>query len=1268
MPALQIEQPDPALYDPERFEATRRKGEYEPPSIWPPRLGDPMWWVGGLAETLPFMAGTAVASLAGGPLAALGVAGSVEGGHSYNEATEAGITGPRRLLISASVGLVNGLLELAGVETAIGPIKKALGKKGMRLLTRRAGTELAEKVLKTGFRATAGRVGRQAVKTSLVEGVTETMQELVSMMAAQLGYDVEYTWQQYVDGLTQSGLLGTAAGGVFGGGGQMLGELVTRSRQDALADAKSASRTDVAEALGVERVPPELRSKPAREAAVAEAMTQRERMAEAQRMLKEEPLSEAERAAVPEVGGVPALRGAENWWQTDEGWMARATEWNNLLFGEALPADDFMAGTAWEPKPRPFDLSKNTLESLTYIRRVWTISRQMPELLDAWLHQMAYPEDAGEVSATMREKLAQVAARFPGLTTGEAQDARMLGERTNLRGREFEAALARAEGAALPAGRTPAAIEMVAAEPVVPPARQERASKALAKAEAAEAKIQALAEKLQAEREPGEAVRNLEQLVASIRKASEETGLTMPVLELLWKIKDVDILVEIGKDKAATPEQKALRRQALDAQKELRQIRKSVEGMQGEVRTPLTDYVKAQGPILHQPGGSFGTEIAEYLEGKPKGLKGLFKKVRKRADLTRAMTLDEMAAQATGADIDFAGDENALLDALEWEARQKAEGVKDVRQILVEAERGEQEQGIEQTTLDRYEAAESAYEESLDRLRQVEAGKLVMQGLPELVEMEQSLVERLEALRGLESLAAEAETKESKATIANLQKVADAARKKAQNIISGALDLRQKIVLQAKKRGWNTTKRRAFVKRVGGTTGRLSQITDTSILRKVYDALRAEPVGPKISPAALAKAKKAGLTQSAFEYDPTGEATAEDMLRARVKGSGASGNIVVADVDAIIGYRTLQARKAAAKGLVTQLVERAGTTGKRVIRGMRVPAHTLRSGAAAAVSFYDVGMARIERIMEQLDGMTDGPHVREIFEKLNAAIQDFKLLVDKDHHDFDAFLEQEGIDPDKVYGEFREILPGVDPFDSSGVIAVYLANLDEGQRPKLLKQFSEEEVAQIIGAMTPQERAMAGWMKDYYESLWEATSAVVEILTGHEMGRVENYYPTHDADPGLPEAEQDIITDMLGTIYDRTLVEHGMAEHRVGGKRPLALDAIGNLYRSMSRFRRFQATAATVAELGDVLRDDEWRSAVEAKVGGRNVYKQIMKWFKQSNGLEHNPRDWSDRIGSALRRNVATATIGFNLASMLRAPLSFFTAASQFIDKNDNLA
>jgi len=171
-----------------------------------------------VGETLPFMAGTVAATIVGGPAAGASISFAVEGDNAYREAIESGASEEDAQIDRMIVGTVNAAIEKLQIDKIMGGGKA--GGRAVKSIVDSARKKAWGKVAKQG-----GKLGMDALKMSITEGVEEALQEVVSTTAPALRGGEIPEGGEILKRVGMAGLGGAVAGPLLGGGGAIVSSL-----------------------------------------------------------------------------------------------------------------------------------------------------------------------------------------------------------------------------------------------------------------------------------------------------------------------------------------------------------------------------------------------------------------------------------------------------------------------------------------------------------------------------------------------------------------------------------------------------------------------------------------------------------------------------------------------------------------------------------------------------------------------------------------------------------------------------------------------------------------------------------------------------------------------------------------------------------------------------------------------------------------------------------------------------------------------------------
>ncbi len=165
-----------------------------------------------VGDALPFMAAVIAATLTTGPVGGFGVAFAVEGSNAYEDAIDSGAEESQAEIEGFVVGSINAALELLQVERVLKFAK--IGKGSIKEIAKAAKAKAVKKIAQL-----AGKFGKEAIKTSITEGIQEALQETTSVLAPGITGRELPTGEEAVRRIGQAALGGAVAGPVLGGAG-----------------------------------------------------------------------------------------------------------------------------------------------------------------------------------------------------------------------------------------------------------------------------------------------------------------------------------------------------------------------------------------------------------------------------------------------------------------------------------------------------------------------------------------------------------------------------------------------------------------------------------------------------------------------------------------------------------------------------------------------------------------------------------------------------------------------------------------------------------------------------------------------------------------------------------------------------------------------------------------------------------------------------------------------------------------------------------------
>jgi len=312
---------------------------------------------------------------------------------------------------------------------------------------------------------------------------------------------------------------------------------------------------------------------------------------------------------------------------------------------------------------------------------------------------------------------------------------------------------------------------------------------------------------------------------------------------------------------------------------------------------------------------------------------------------------------------------------------------------------------------------------------------------------------------------------------------------------------------------------------------------------------------------------------------------------------------------------------------------------------------------------------RPERILEKLDGYkTFGEWWRTFFQPIDKATDQEVEEYHKKEEELKQIFKDLKINTKKFFKGKREKINerigkagGLTPSEKIGV---YLASLDEDKKRYLIlkKNFTEQDIQDVVNALTPQEKALGDWLLSKYNDPkeWEEINKVHVLLFGTDMGKVKNYSRIFTkAMPG--ELSQDMANEMLERYrLRRAFVERGFTYERTKtALKDISLDAIADYLKHIQQVAHFKAFAPIVRDYNKILLDSDFREKVIDLIG-EEAYVELVNYIKDVASKKQG-RNWTSTEKFLLKRRAkaAPAMIGFNVLSWARQPVSILTAMAE---------
>lgn len=404
-------------------------------------------------------------------------------------------------------------------------------------------------------------------------------------------------------------------------------------------------------------------------------------------------------------------------------------------------------------------------------------------------------------------------------------------------------------------------------------------------------------------------------------------------------------------------------------------------------------------------------------------------------------------------------------------------------------------------------------------------------------------------------------------------------------------------------------------------------------------------------------------------------------------------------------------------GLELANVIKANTTQKQVqeMIGVKGPAwkNIITKPGKLVMQFLQQSR-RVERLLEALDGYTEGPIYNSIWKVVqtqavnsrvshNARVAKFRdALVDimtpelGTDQGIEAAAEMIQAE-DKAAGRkakklgkkairklvgdslWAKYITGgksivleatdVDPelsLSSSERIGIYLAMKNENSMAHLVKgnlaHFSNPQNAllAVLDSMTKQEQEIGNWILDDLETNFVRANNAAKMGLGRELDQKDNYFPIRVID--VADMKQEDFLSLLEDKPTRTSAKiepSETKERKHGAQQPLNLDSFEVYLNHLTRIEQFIHMAPVAKSVGGILNTKEFRQALSNTTAGHGP--GIMdRWLR--NSIRGHAIERTTNIGAKailwMRQKGVLYSLAGNIPSVVRQFLSGFNAVA----------
>ena len=373
----------------------------------------------------------------------------------------------------------------------------------------------------------------------------------------------------------------------------------------------------------------------------------------------------------------------------------------------------------------------------------------------------------------------------------------------------------------------------------------------------------------------------------------------------------------------------------------------------------------------------------------------------------------------------------------------------------------------------------------------------------------------------------------------------------------------------------------------------------------------------------------------------------------------------------------------------------------------------LKATAAMPVKWWQTSK-RVERLLEQLDGFTEGPLYNSIWKVVHTATVNSRVSKNTRIIKFKEALVDimaPELQTDEGIAEATEVIAAeetaagkktrklgkravrklvgdslwsryvtggrtivseataIDPelsMSASERIGMYMASKNKDSLRHLLAgnlvTFEKPELTllKIIDSMSDQEKQIAEWILNDLEENFDRANQAAIIGLGHELEQQDNYFPIRVLDVDVLK-KQDFLSELENKYTKKDVKPRpGETKKRVpGAKRALDLDAFGVYLNHISRIEQFINMAPVAKSVGQILNTEDFQQAVNNVTSGHGagVLNRWLKHSVQGHAIDMEPGVVSQTFLWSRQKGVLFA-LARNIPSVARQFISGFNAVA----------
>ena len=314
---------------------------------------------------------------------------------------------------------------------------------------------------------------------------------------------------------------------------------------------------------------------------------------------------------------------------------------------------------------------------------------------------------------------------------------------------------------------------------------------------------------------------------------------------------------------------------------------------------------------------------------------------------------------------------------------------------------------------------------------------------------------------------------------------------------------------------------------------------------------------------------------------------------------------------------------------------------------------------------FDIRHDRIRNILREFDGKERGPLYNSMMRDIKVGVTNEKLGQRVRLENLQQMIPKSGLTNRQWYNPTYTI-PGTNlklaPIDK---VEYYLGSLDKakGLHLRIGNNVSKQQFNQIIREITPQEKAMGdSLLTNVYGYYTPQIVKTYRAVTGKELPLVPNYsriFVKGDYTPTEIPID-DLLNDVI--MRRRGLARSFLKARQTGAVQPIETDALANAVQHMIQAEHYINTAIPCKKTANIINNREFQKAINERTHNQGI-PILSEWLEHvTSGRTGSPEEnmrWTGRTLNMLRRHQIISALGLNVLTMLKTPISTFTAVAE---------